>query len=156
MFSSIKIYIIAIALFGAAAFGLWQYYKYTQAQIQVYAVNAASAQQAQQSSDKALRLVRADLEKMKEQYSIVSSKFNEANERVKNLQSKLSRHEIGALAEAKPVLVEKIINNGTDDVLRCFEILSGSPLTEEEINATKKSQSNSSCPDIANPGYTPK
>ena len=38
---------------------------------------------------------------------------------------------------------------------RCFEIAQGSPLTEEELNATKKSQINAECPNIANPNYIP-
>ena len=38
---------------------------------------------------------------------------------------------------------------------RCFEIAQGSALTEEELNATKKSQINAECTNIANPNYTP-
>jgi hypothetical protein len=72
---------------------------------------------------------------------------------VRELEIKLADHELSYLATNKPKLVERVINNGTDDVLRCFEILSGKELTEEEINATKRSQINSSCSDIANPNY---
>jgi len=43
--------------------------------------------------------------------------------------------------------VEKIIDKASDNVLRCLEIASGSPLTEDEINATRKSQINNECPD---------
>ncbi|MGZ0247578.1 MAG: hypothetical protein ACKVH1_16725 [Alphaproteobacteria bacterium] len=125
-------------------------------QIRIFAVNAAQAEQAQQATDTALKSVQADLVRVQDEYLRVSSNFDAANSRVKDLQSKLSRHELGALAEAKPGLVEKIIDKGTQDVLRCFEIVSGSPLTEEELNAVKKSQTNSSCYDIANPNYIPK
>ena len=34
--------------------------------------------------------------------------------------------------------IEKIINKGSDQANRCVEIAMGSPLTEKEINATKK------------------
>lgn len=156
MFSRIKIYLIAAVIFGAVGYGAWQYYKYTQAQIQAYAINAAQSEQARQSTDTALKAVQVDLINVKAQFSVVTTKFQQANLRVKDLQAKLSRHELGALAEAKPGLVEKIVDNGTKDVLRCFEIVSGSPLTKEELNAVKKSQTNSSCPDIANPNYIPK
>ena len=156
MFSRIKIYLIAAVIFGAVGYGAWQYYKYTQNQIQIFAVNAAQAEQAQQATDTALKSVQADLVRVQDEYLRVSSKFEAANTRVKDLQSKLSRHELGALAEAKPKLVEKIVDKGTKDVLRCFEIVSGSPLTEEELNAVKKSQTNSSCRGIANPNYIPK
>ena len=52
-------------------------------------------------------------------------------------------------------LVEKVIDKGSKDMLRCLEIVSGSPLTEEELNVTKKSKANTQCPDIANPYYIP-
>ena len=49
--------------------------------------------------------------------------------------------------------MRKIINRGSNDVFRCFEIISGAKLTEKELNAEKKSQTNTSCPGIANPKY---
>ena len=55
----------------------------------------------------------------------------------------------------KTKVIEKIINNATDNSQRCFEILTGSPLTEKEKNATKKSEINPECPSIANPNYVP-
>ena len=36
---------------------------------------------------------------------------------------------------------------------KAVEIAGGSPLTEKEINATKKSEINTECPSIANPNY---
>jgi hypothetical protein len=36
-----------------------------------------------------------------------------------------------------------------------MEISMGAKLTEKEINATKKSEINSECSDIANPNYEP-
>jgi len=39
--------------------------------------------------------------------------------------------------------------------MRCVEIAMGSPLTEKEKNATKKSEINAECPSLANPNYVP-
>ena len=69
----------------------------------------------------------------------------------KNLANKLGRHELDILAENKPGLVVRIINRASKNELRCFEIQTGSPLTEDELAATKKSQSNGECPELANP-----
>lgn len=80
-------------------------------------------------------------------------KFANERDRVNRLQQRLSVHEIGFLASQRPGLTQGIINNATKDVGRCFEIASGSPLTEQEIRATLPSQINSECPDIANPLY---
>ena len=63
----------------------------------------------------------------------------QANE-VKGLNDKLNvkasgqSRDLGELARAKPQIVQGIINRATDDVNRCFEILTGSPVKEGEVN----------------------
>lgn len=154
-FNKIKKYLIGGAILIAIAFGAWKYYAYTQDQIQTYRTNAALAEQAQQQTETALKEVQANIEQLRTEFTITQQKFQDASKRVQILEQKLSEHDLGFLAESKPSLVEIIIDKGTKDVLRCFEIESGSPLTQEEINATKPSQINNSCPDIANPNYRP-
>ena len=63
--------------------------------------------------------------------------------------------DIGKTAIAKDKVIQRIINKASAAALRCVEISSGSPLTEKEINATKKSEINRECPSIANPNYIP-
>ena len=63
--------------------------------------------------------------------------------------------DVGKLAIAKTESIERITNGASALAMRCVEIASGSPLTEDEKNATKKSQINSECPSIANPNYVP-
>ena len=63
--------------------------------------------------------------------------------------------DIGKLAIERTKVIERIINKGSENAKRCIEIASGSPLTEEEKNATKKSEINPECPSIANPKYIP-
>ena len=63
--------------------------------------------------------------------------------------------DIGKLAIERTKVIERIINKGSENAKRCIEIASGSPLTEEEKNATKKSEINPECPSIANPSYIP-
>jgi len=155
LLGKIKMLLILTVVIGAVGFGAWKYYQYTQEQIRIYAVNAATAELAQQESEQAIEALRKDMEAVREQYTAVSEEFDRAKSRVDKLEEILSEHEIGILAQAKPKLIEKIVDKGTKDVLRCYEILTGSPLTEEEINVTKKSKANSSCPDVANPNYTP-
>ena len=114
------------------------------------------AEQAQQESQAALESIKRDLVEIQEKYDQVAEEFDSAQSRVDTLEKKLSEHELDQLAQARPDWVEKIIDKGTADVLRCIEILSGAELTEDEINATKKSKTNTQCPDIANPNYIPK
>ena len=66
-----------------------------------------------------------------------------------------NNRDFGKLALEKTGAIERIINKGSAAAARCIEIASGAPLTEEEINATKKSEINRECPSIANPNYVP-
>ena len=63
--------------------------------------------------------------------------------------------DFGQLAVAKPESIARAINLGTTRALRCIEIASGAPLTEEEKRANTPSEINKECPSIANPNYKP-
>jgi len=83
------------------------------------------------------------MSKLKTDFAELDKRFNKKN------------RDIGLLAIEKTKVIERITNNAGDKAARCIEIASGSPLTEKEINATKKSEINAECPSIANPNYIP-
>ena len=83
------------------------------------------------------------MNKLKTDFAELDKRFNKKN------------RDIGLLAIEKTKVIERITNKGGKNAGRCIEIASGSPLTEAEINATKKSEINPECPSIANPNYTP-
>ena len=84
--------------------------------------------------------------KVQEDFSRVQSEFQIIRMQNTELRERLGRHELDALAAAKPKLVERTINNASDNAARCFELLSGAPLTENERNAKSEKQFNSECP----------
>ena len=99
-----------------------------------------------------------DVKKAQIETQKLNKKFEDARKQVDSLEDKfnktsklLGKRDIGVLAINKPRAIKRILTSGTKQHLRCFEIVSGSPLTEKETNAEKKSQQNSHCPDIANP-----
>ena len=83
------------------------------------------------------------MNKLKTDFAELDKRFNKKN------------RDIGLLAIEKTKTIERITNSAGDKAARCIEIASGSPLTEKEINATKKSEINTECPSIANPNYIP-
>ncbi len=86
-------------------------------------------------------------EKQRQEVQDLSNRFN--------VNARGEQRDFGALAAAKPAVIERAINRGTKNALRCLEIASGAPHTEEELNARKLSEINRECPNIANPQYVP-
>ena len=104
------------------------------------------------------------IENQKKDFQAILTANNEMNELVNNLKKDLDDldnrfnkggRDFGKLAIEKTETIQRIINGASDKALRCVEIAGGAPLTEEEINATKKSEINRECPSIANPNYVP-
>ena len=104
------------------------------------------------------------IENQKKDFAEILEANKKINELVNNLKKDLDDldkrftkkdRDIGKLAIERTKSVERVINKGADNATRCIEIASGSPLTEEEKNATKKSEINPECPSIANPKYIP-
>ena len=88
--------------------------------------------------------------KMNELVSVLKKDLDDLDKRFNK-----KNRDVGKLAIAKTESIERITNGASALAMRCVEIASGSPLKEEEKNATKKSQINSECPSIANPNYVP-
>ena len=104
------------------------------------------------------------IENQKKDFEAILSANKEMNELIGNLKKDFAdldkrfnkkNRDVGLLAIEKPKAIERITNSASDKATRCIEIASGSPLTEKEINATKKSEINTECPSIANPNYVP-
>ena len=104
------------------------------------------------------------IENQKKDFEAILVANKEMNELIGNLKKDFAdldkrfnkkNRDVGLLAIEKTKAVERITNSASDKANRCIEIASGSPLTEKEINATKKSEINTECPSIANPNYIP-
>lgn len=160
MLSSIKIAMIVIMLAGGA--GGFLYVKTLKADLEVSKANqeklekAVSDQKAvieQQAND--FKMILAANKELEEKNRVLNKEFQALDERFNKINGQGEVRDIGKLAEERAKSVERVINSATDKAMRCVEIAMGSPLTEKEINATKKSEINSECPSLANPNYIP-
>lgn len=134
----------AIMLGMAGAF--YWYYQDSQARIQTLSENNAKLETAVEMNEQTIDSLEQSFEESREELRRVNEEF--ANIRRQNdvLAEKLERHDLGVLGNAKPGLVERIVDSATRKTNRCFEILSGAELTEEEQNAETPEQANSECP----------
>ena len=102
------------------------------------------------------------IENQKKDFTEILNANKKMNELVNVLKKDLTdldkrfnkkNRDVGKLAIQRTESIERITNGASALATRCIEIASGSQLTEEEKNATKKSEINSECPSIANPNY---
>jgi len=138
----LKIKLLMILIMLAGAGGGYMYVKKLQKDNATLKVNQIKLEIAVEDNNKVIEQQTKDLKKIR----TTLSELDEVNKKLQadrdNLNKRLSKHDIGNLAENKPGLVEKIINKASDSAVRCMEIASGSPLTEEELNGSP----NRECP----------
>lgn len=148
-----KYFISALIIIGTLYLG-YAIYDNNQKRISKLVEDNVVYKNAALQNEKAYNKILQDVDELLTEQSKVNNDQEKINNITNRLLETLRRHDMGKLAKAKPKLIENIVNNASNDVNRCIEILSGSPLTMEEINATKPSQINNACSNIANPNYT--
>jgi hypothetical protein len=150
-----KIYII-IAMFMAASMvsgGVYYYYTSTQAKIeqltQYNATLMANVEQMEQVNKQNIATInnlQAGYQQAQENFAALQNNFTEIRRQNNELRDRLGKHELDVLAAAKPGLVEKILNSAAEKAMRCFELESGSVLTDKEKEAKNARAFNSECP----------
>ena len=119
---------------------------------QVYAENETKLNDAISDQNEVIAAKAAQAAAIQEANNILRAETDRLDKEKANLAKKLGRHELDILAENKPGLVTRVINNAGKNALRCFEVLTGAPLTPDEVEASKPSQYNAECPTI-HPNY---
>ncbi len=160
MFGSIRMIITGLMIAGLAG-GVAYVYK-LKADNAILKENAIKLEQSINSQKEVIAQQKEDFENILEANKKLTALNLTLDKELKALDDKFNKtnasgkkRDIGDLAVTKPGLIEKIINRASKNAQRCVEIAMGSPLTEKEINATKKSEINSECPSIANPNFVP-
>ena len=160
MLSNLKLIFFLIMLAGAG--GGFMYVKNLKAENEILRLNNSKLNDAVDEQQGLIEQMQKDIEtknvimdqlreseaRAKESARLTEEKFNKVN-------ASGERRDIGNLAISKPKSIERIERKREQQRARCWEIAQGSPLTEEEINATKKSEINAECPVDANPNYHP-
>ena len=148
-----KTWLFVILLMSVLVGGVGYYYNTTQARLEAYVeetsnlkANNQTLLDTNQANLNTITELTKTVDEIRENFNQVQSDFQSIREQNNELKERLGRHELGALASARPQLVERTINNASENALRCFELLSGAPLTESEKNATNARQFNSECP----------
>ena len=155
MFGSIRLVMVGLLITGIAGAGV--YVMKLRSDNAILKANQVKLEEAVSSQKELIANQKKDFQeildannKMNELVSVLKKDLDDLDKRFNK-----KNRDVGKLAIAKTESIERITNGASALAMRCVEIASGSPLTEDEKNATKKSQINSECPSIANPNYVP-
>jgi septal ring factor EnvC (AmiA/AmiB activator) len=119
----IKLYamLIVLAVLGSVGYGAVWYYNDTQARIATLRENNAKLEVAIQTSEASLESLQQDVAKFQELNTELQTQLQKAEEYGDELQAKLRRHNLTALALKKPGLLEGKMNDATANLWRDLE-----------------------------------
>lgn len=135
-----RLYLIAGAAVSALALAAYVYYTDTQNRLQMFASNQKVLEISVDQQRETITEMTEDIQRLLATIANLNQDFADSRETVRELERKFnqsangSERDFGKLAAEKPALVEKIVNSGTQDVFRCFELLSGDPADLEELD----------------------
>ena len=150
--------ILVIVVIGAA--GIW-YVTGLRADLAVSQENTKKMSDAVELQKQVIEQMQADQKKIQKLNQELIDTVESQKRDIQSLADRFStnadgsKRDLGEIAVQKPSSIERAINKGTKNALRCIEIASGAPLTEQEKNATKADEINKECPALANPRYKP-
>lgn len=152
IFSIIK-YVVILLIVVAIGSGLW-YVTNLKADLATSEANNQKLQDGIKEQQMLLEQMQQDVITIQETNKVLQQQNEKQRQDVNNLTSKFDKRDFGAFAASKPDVVQKLINRGTVNAMRCFELAAGAPLNETELNAKTPSEANRECPSLINPAYT--
>lgn len=155
--ASIKAIATLIVILVLAS-GAW-YVMNLKADLAVSEINNRTLQDGIREQQDLMARMQQDIRTIQETNQRLHTLNEEQRREVDTLSKKFSQdakgqpRDFGALAAEKPELVERLVNRGAKNAMRCLEIASGAPRTEAELAAKTSAEINKECPAIANPNY---
>jgi hypothetical protein len=150
--------VVALIIVLVIAGGLW-YVTGLRADLAVSQENNRKVTEAVTQQQEVIKQIQVDQQKIKEINNELNTTIKLQNKDMENLKDRFTttasgeKRNFASTASAKPLAVERAVNRGTANAMRCLEIASGATLTEKESAATKPSEINKECPSLANPNY---
>ena len=150
--------IVALIITVIIAAGGW-YVMNLKADLAISEENSKRLQEGVQEQQALMKQMAEDIAKIQDINRELAEQTTKHRAEVDALSRNFSQdakgqpRDFGQFAKEKPELVERLVNRGTKNAMRCLEIASGAPRTPEELAAKSATEINKECPTIANPNY---
>lgn len=144
----LRLYLMLFILgtLSGVGYGAYTYYITTQETIRVLTENNVKLELAVATNEEAIASLQSDYAAAMEENKKINEAYSEIRRQNNRLSSKLADMDLGLLAVEKTQSIERAVNRGTVNAGRCFELLSGAELTEDEKNAETAEKFNKECP----------
>jgi uncharacterized protein HemX len=155
IFGQIRMIITVLLLAGIGGAGI--YVMKLRSDNAILKANQIKLEQAVDSQQKVIEQQKKDFEAITKANQEINQLVNTLRKEFHDLDQRFNKknRDLGKVAIERTEAIERIINSASNKAGRCVEIASGSPLTDAEKKATKKSEINTECPSLANPNYVP-
>ena len=150
--------IVVLLIVAIVAAGGW-YVMNLKADLAISEENSKRLQEGVREQQALMKQMAEDIAKIQDINRELAEQTTKHRAEVDALSRKFSQdakgqpRDFGQFAKEKPELVERLVNRGTKNAMRCLEIASGAPRTSEELAAKSATEINKECPAIANPNY---
>jgi TolA-binding protein len=155
--AAIKV-IATLAIVVIVAGGLW-YVTGLRADLAVSEMNNKTLKDGIEQQQRLIEQMQKDVAQIQEINSSLAQEADRQRAEVRDLVDRFNvnargeSRDFGAIAAARPGVVERLVNRGTANAMRCLAIASGAPHTEAELAAKTSSEVNRECPSLANPNF---
>ncbi len=130
-----------MGVLGAVGFGGYLYYKDTQQRIATLTANNAKLETAIQISEESIALLQSDITKNAELNNTLQKELQTAETYGDQLRATLQKHNLTHLANKKPGLIEKKMQNATNRLWDDFASITDPDGVQSDAG-TKSSNSN--------------
>jgi hypothetical protein len=144
--------IVALVIVLVIAGGAW-YVTGLRADLAVSEMNNQKLQDGIDAQQALMEQMRVDIAQIQSINKDLQEQNQKQKQDVDNLSKKFDKRDLGVVAAEKPEVIEKLVNRGSKNALRCLELAAGAPLTEQEKNAKTPTEANRECPSLINPNY---
>jgi phage host-nuclease inhibitor protein Gam len=122
--------IFVVALLGGAAYAAKYYYDTTQATIAQLRENAAKLEVANEENQKTIKQMGEDSKRLNALTDALTADLRKAEQYGDELRDTLNKHNLTHLANKKPGLIEKRMQNATDKLWDDLESVTGDNTTD--------------------------
>ena len=145
--------ILIVVVVAIIAGGLW-YVINLKADLATSEANARQLVEATREQNLLIEQMKRDVTAIQQANTDLQAQAERQRRDVEALSSKFSKRDFGALAAERPEAVERSVNRGTKNALRCLELAAGAPLTDQEKQAKTPMEANRECPNLIDRNYS--